>query len=137
MSFKSKEEQRVYYRKNADKMKLSVTKWKRANPDLIKAYKAKYRANPVHKYDKYKYAAGYKGRSFELDFEFFNYLLNQKCHYCGIKNSNGIDRVDSNFGYTKENVVPCCKICNIMKMSLTYDSFLKYISKIYKNLLLK
>jgi hypothetical protein len=33
----------------------------------------------------------------------------------GIYTYNGIDRVDNSKGYTPENTVPCCKICNKIK----------------------
>lgn len=33
--------------------------------------------------------------------------------------SNGIDRVQNDKGYTQENVVACCTICNVAKAALT------------------
>lgn len=45
-------------------------------------------------------------------------LIQQKCFYCGYSNSDeiiGIDRVDNSKGYTRENCVPACKVCNRMK----------------------
>ena len=47
---------------------------------------------------------------------------------------NGIDRIDNNKGYTKENCVPCCDICNRIKMDLPYNVFIEHITKCYKNL---
>lgn len=44
---------------------------------------------------------------------------------------NGVDRIDSNKGYTKDNCVPCCKICNQMKSNIDIGTFLTQISKIY------
>jgi hypothetical protein len=60
------------------------------------------------------------GRNYiiELQFEDFQELVKQKCHYCDyIKNgeANGVDRVDNSKGYTKENCVACCEICNRIK----------------------
>ena len=60
--------------------------------------------------------------------EFYK-LIESSCYYCGcdlknlktIKTSvtktkkyyyNGIDRIDNNRGYIKDNVVSCCNICN-------------------------
>lgn len=45
---------------------------------------------------------------------------------------NGIDRVDSTKGYSPDNCVPCCKLCNTMKLSLKKDEFLEHVSKIYE-----
>lgn len=43
---------------------------------------------------------------------------------------NGIDRIDSSHGYTKDNIVTCCKICNKMKMDMSLDNFIEQIYKI-------
>ena len=37
--------------------------------------------------------------------------------------STGLDRVDSNKGYTDDNVVPCCGSCNQLKNELPYKYF--------------
>jgi hypothetical protein len=57
-------------------------------------------------------------------------LFKKECYYCGEKNYAcindyiddkckskfcGIDRMDNNIGYTIDNCVPCCIICNMMK----------------------
>lgn len=44
---------------------------------------------------------------------------------------NGIDRLDSEKGYVKENCVPCCWDCNRMKQTLTEQQFLKKVEQIY------
>jgi hypothetical protein len=84
------------------------------------------------------------GREFLLTDDQFVSISKEKCHYCGadpIENaygvvSNGLDRVNSSIGYSIDNVVPCCKICNVMKNKLSVDDFLKHISSIYKHSIL-
>lgn len=44
---------------------------------------------------------------------------------------NSIDRVDSNEGYVSGNCVPCCSMCNVMKMAFTEKAFLEKVVKIY------
>lgn len=86
--------------------------------------------------------------------DFFKMSL-MPCHYCGIKSSkkledrtnekadgkllsstivdcNGIDRLDSDLGYTVENCVPCCKYCNTAKNTMPVDEFLSWIGRVYK-----
>jgi hypothetical protein len=53
----------------------------------------------------------------------FNKLSSKNCYYCGVEGLNGIDRLDSSIGYTKENCVPCCKHCNYAKGNLSMDHF--------------
>ena len=55
---------------------------------------------------------------FEILFEDFKVLVTSPCYYCKeIKENeaNGIDRVNNDLGYTKENCVPACWKCNRMK----------------------
>lgn len=94
-------------------------------------------------YADYKVRASKKSIPFTLDFEVFKNLINASCNYCGIEKSNtktvrkrtfkynGIDRIDSQRGYSVENVVSCCSSCNSMKMDLSKEEFLKHIQNIF------
>lgn len=98
---------------------------------------------------------GYKDRAekrgFDFDFtkEEFKIITKQNCYYCGIEplqqtpptlkgfgyyTYNGVDRIDNTKGYTKENSVPCCGICNIAKNNHSQEDFLNWIKRAYKNL---
>jgi len=46
---------------------------------------------------------------------------------------SGIDRKDNNLGYTPENSLPCCTLCNMMKRTYSYDNFYKIINVISHN----
>jgi hypothetical protein len=95
---------------------------------------------------RYKRSAKNKGLSFELSDEDLENLFKGKCNYCGQSETNickglgktsgdysyvGLDRVDPVLGYTKENVVSCCWLCNTMKNTLSEDFFLQHIAKIF------
>lgn len=86
-------------------------------------------------YTRYKNQAIKKNRVFSLNKEEFKYLIDGKCHYCGTGPSsvqsestkyiyNGIDRKDNQIGYTLDNSVTCCSICNSAKGALEYTRFL-------------
>lgn len=95
-------------------------------------------------YLRYKAAAKKKHRTFALTKEDFSFITQMNCHYCGAipvqvihyghSNGefiyNGIDRIDSDKGYTLDNVVPCCGICNTMKNSLSVSEFKEHIKRI-------
>jgi hypothetical protein len=57
-------------------------------------------------------------------------LVEANCHYCGMPDSRGIDRMDNDLGYHKENCVSCCKTCNYMKRGEKYDAFLARTARI-------
>lgn len=96
----------------------------------------------------YKKDAKKRGLEYELTEEQFKKITSQDCHYCGAKPNNisksgrhfgdyiynGIDRVDNNKGYTMDNVVPCCKVCNIAKHQMTLQDFKDWVSRIYNKM---
>lgn len=92
----------------------------------------------------YKYQAKLRGIEFKLSKKLFRKLITQNCCYCdskptptkkskkskGVFICNGIDRIDSTIGYTKENCVPCCKRCNWMKSDMNVSDFIEHCNKI-------
>ena len=102
-------------------------------------------------YKKYVDAAKKRNLTFNLTESECGKLFLSECHYCGTKSSNtykpnkkhifkynGIDRKDNNIGYEINNCISCCKTCNFMKCSLSYNEFLSQIETIYilfKNIL--
>lgn len=93
----------------------------------------------------YKRGAKKRNLEFNLNNDQFENMTQQNCYYCGDKPStvqtgkthygeyiyNGIDRINNDAGYILSNCVPCCCVCNRMKMKLHIDDFLGRIKKIY------
>lgn len=82
------------------------------------------------KYSRLKYEAKRRGLEFTLTRdEFIAIRTGAVCHYCGgslPEYGYGIDRVNSRDGYTRENVVPCCRLCNTVKADeLTYSEMVE------------
>lgn len=86
-------------------------------------------------------------RVFNLSLEEFRAITKSTCHYCGkppeqvfkiIEKDeawshyvyNGVDRKDNSKGYTLENCVPCCWICNRAKGGYSYEFFMDYLNRI-------
>lgn len=98
----------------------------------------------------YRVGAKSRGLEFSLSEEYFYELVVKPCVYCGDVECNvkqrthytrsiklpfkytGIDRVDSSKGYTVENSVSCCNICNRAKREMLADDFKKWISRLVK-----
>lgn len=81
------------------------------------------------KYMTYKKRAAKKGFEFELTEEMFLNLSGVACKYCGSQ-ANCFDRNNPKIGYTVENSIPACSLCNMMKYTLTSDGFLKQVVRI-------
>ena len=86
-------------------------------------------------FDIYKLRSPKRGLVFELKLEDFINATNKPCYYCNEEyDSIGFDRLDSNIGYTVENSVPCCTMCNMMKRKYNIDDFINKCKKIAANL---
>lgn len=96
-------------------------------------------------YRRYQGEAKKHDRAFELTKEDFSFLTKMNCFYCGDEPNqlrvtrgghgdyeySGLDRVDPSKGYTLDNVVPSCKVCNYMKKNYHLVPFLWHVSKIH------
>ena len=108
---------------------------------------------PIKKlFGTYKRQAIRRGYEWNLTKDEFKDFLFKRCFYCDsepqskyntssnnpvIDNNliyNGIDRKHNAGGYTKENCITACGVCNRMKMDLDYKEFLEKIKKINETL---
>jgi hypothetical protein len=110
-----------------------------------------FRALPAGRAARNRVLKGYRGGAYSRDLawdlteEEFDRLITQDCAYCGCPPSmvekgsgarsgdfihGGIDRVDNAQGYVMGNVVPCCRICNRAKMSMSHAEFLAWIGRL-------
>lgn len=93
-------------------------------------------------YAAYVRSAITRGIKWELIPEQFIKITQKNCTYCGTIPSNnwkrmgymynGVDRIDNTEGYTLDNCIPCCTMCNKMKMDHNLFDFLSKVSKIYE-----
>lgn len=102
-------------------------------------------------YKRYKWSARQRGLVFELSKKELREIVEQNCFYCGVSPntrhihskethgayySNGIDRIRSGDGYTRENSRPCCIRCNRAKHTMGEDEFYLFVISIYNHFIL-
>jgi hypothetical protein len=109
-------------------------------------------------FNRYKHSAKRKNRDFLISKDEFANYIKQNCHYCGIEprkysvyevkdqwasqesidrsyvDYNGLDRIDSNIGYSTNNILPCCYACNVAKGTKNYNEFKIWIKMVHDNL---
>ena len=96
--------------------------------------KAQYDIKIAQKLISLRDRANYLGKDFDITFSFLKRLKSRKtCQYTGMRfddgeNSLSIERVDSDKGYTQNNVVAVSERINKAKNNFTYDD-LKLILK--------
>jgi hypothetical protein len=87
-----------------------------------------------HKWVLAKIHAHLKKQLFILSFEEFQALISQPCVY-RIEDSIaskivGLDRKDNDFGYTRDNSLPCCQLHNSIKSNVfTYEQMLDLVQR--------
>ena len=96
-----------------------------------------------------------KGFQEIMTFQEFSDMVYKPCHYCGKKYSKkindmshtkktkkriisghvlricGIDRLDPTQGYTANNCVPCCSVCNTAKLEMNVNDFRDWVCRVY------
>lgn len=90
------------------------------------------------------YTASKRNIPVSLSFEdFISFTKDTTCHYCGGKitwhpyhhpGGCNLDRKDPLLGYTKENCVVCCKVCNSVKNVYFSCEEMKELGKCIKNI---
>lgn len=93
----------------------------------------------------YQSTARQRGRVWEISFERFCDLTARDCSYCGaapanrtkdrngdgVFTYNGLDRVDPSRGYTTDNVVPACIVCNRAKTDMSREEFHAWVGRVH------
>ena len=99
-------------------------------------------------YSNYVKNAKRRNIPFNLTLDEVKHIIHQPCHYCGAIESdtfsnrdrgylikhNGMDRVDCVKGYEVGNIVPCCKVCNFAKHTMTQNEFYDWIKRVANHL---
>lgn len=131
MHLKTGEDYFERLKKSAERMK----KYRLEHPEKVIEINESRRLNPHHKLVIYKYSAQERKIAWNLPDQVCLDLFMESCIYCGIetnldttngdaKNLNGIDRLDNDIGYTIENCVTCCSMCNYMKCCMYPSVFI-------------
>lgn len=70
--------------------------------------------------------------AFRLSYDECAKLILQPCYLCKLQYNVPIslDRIDNSKPYTSDNVLPCCKACNIMKHNMSLSDFLNHTLRI-------
>jgi len=92
---------------------------------------AKRRKNPSSRLSLAKSIAKRRNIRWDLTLEEYSELLDKPCAYCGFPTNStgiGLDRINSGYGYSRGNAVPCCKWCNRLKTAdLSFEDMRDFI----------
>ena len=94
----------------------------------------RYRNKPTSRFKKYIRSAASRGYTFELTFKQFMVFWREPCTHCGNPiETIGLDRIDSDRPYTRDNVESCCRVCNAMKSDTNTLAWYAHMHKIIKH----
>lgn len=86
-------------------------------------------------------------KGFDITEQQFREISSRNCFYCSSEPTptkghrewstyiltNGLDRVDPSMGYLYNNVVACCKWCNVAKLDRSVEEFYSWVTKLAKH----
>jgi hypothetical protein len=113
-----------------EKYKQKAIIWRNNNSEKIRLNDRIQARKPQNRFEKSRRTAFKRNYLWELTFEQWLVLVDKvNCHYCcGPLEAagSGLDRKDNTKGYILDNVVPCCKSCNIIKGDrFSYEQMMK------------
>lgn len=118
-----------YYKDHKDKVLQRMKKYKQ-RPEVQTRNKlnAKIRykkicGTPLYKFTQYKSSAKQRAIPFNLTFEEFKSFWKKPCKYGCTISTIGLDRTNSDKGYTLDNVTPYCERHNKMKLDMSEHDF--------------
>lgn len=99
-------------------------------------------------YNYYRHHSKRSGCKFTITLEQFGRITQNDCFYCGIPPSNnvrsphgtgdftynGLDKIDSGKGYTMNNVVAACRVCNFAKTNRSQGDFIAWVRRVFVHL---
>jgi hypothetical protein len=97
-------------------------------PDIFKGRKT------MPTFEEYIVSASKRNIDITLNSEDHIRIMNQCCYVCGHidkkEDYNGIDRIDSDKAYQRNNCKACCATCNYLKNDLSIIEFISHVIKI-------
>ena len=142
---KRKLEEDPSFRQHLNKLSNDLYKKNKDDPEFKKRrreYSQKYREqNPEYKSTNSHIISKYKSRAIKKKLEMSlsdNEIIDltkggHLCFYCNESDQRGycgIDRINPNEGYTTQNSVSCCSVCNYMKNDMNHILFISHCGHI-------
>jgi len=130
-----------FYSKGRNVSKKTLGYYKHHCKKCERQYDKESKHNINTRYADYKKRAKKKNLPFNISIKEFKNITSKPCSYCGGYSTDkitfkqldfvGLDRIVAIKGYTKNNVAPCCTMCNNAKWHLSKKMFLAHVKKIY------
>lgn len=137
----TKERNHDWYIRNKERLTIKQRVYNKEHRDEIRERQRIY--NDIHRneikewrqslqgcFSEYKTGAKKREHVFELSFEQFESLVKKPCYYCGKDKAMGLDQIIAGKGYALNNIVPCCTMCNRMKLNYSQKAFLQQCRRI-------
>ena len=106
---------------------------------VYRALRKKYNRLPKYKFQESVNRCRRRKLAWEITFEDYVKITSSTCYYCNGRLpevGTGLDRIDNSLGYTKENVVPCCTLCNITRQdNFTHEEMKSELGPTIKRIL--
>lgn len=131
---KYNETRRRYRVENREEYRANKRKYYANNKDKVLESNKAWWQTPKGRFTSYRRSAKERGLKFNLSMEQFMVYWQKPCYYCNDPiDTIGLDRINSNLNYEINNILPCCTVCNKMKLDSTQSDFFDKILQIVKH----
>lgn len=118
----------TYYQRNRKTLLEKKREYGKQNPEKLK----ERRESTKNRYSALKSRCKRLKKFLSISFEEYAEIVKNDCFYCGgilPPAGFGLDRIDSSLGYTINNVLPCCRVCNVLKNDKSVLELLEHLPK--------
>ncbi len=126
---KFRAQRKIYQTSSYTKTKADPVKW-RSLLDHHNIYRKKNNDSDANYFTVLKSNAKRRCIDVKISIEFVAFLRSLNCYYCDAEGRLGIDRYDNSIGYTLDNCVACCTLCNIIKLDWDTEGFVMLVGHI-------
>lgn len=127
---KFRADQKALEKRRHAKRKADPEKWSMKLQENKLYYHKKQKGSDSRYFSAMKAGAKQRGYVLDVQEELVYALRKFNCYYCDAEGPNGIDRYDNSLGYVSSNCVPCCAMCNRVKLDRDVDGFLMLVGHI-------
>lgn len=116
----------------------AVERYRKYKEPDVKEKQKERDCSPRSRWSRQRATRRKKGVPWEIEWEDYNEIIQNCCEYCGAdishESGSGLDRLNPERGYLKDNVVPCCSVCNFARGAHFTSEEMRILGKAIKEI---
>jgi hypothetical protein len=124
---------RSNYQNQKETIKQRKKELRQLKPSIYKARDKRAKRSPKSRFKFSIKRAIERKLTWDITFEDYLCLIKTPCYYCNnllgsqVETAVGLDRIKNDIGYQLDNVLPCCRACNVLRNDILTSEETKYV----------